>query len=127
MDDVTLMAQISELKRKIDYAYHRIELLTQIADPDRHPFTHVILEREITRDQKEKLYDLMNKAQDSIAKGNAIPHHDFEKRVYEIVPKEAGDYHFAEEIVASLNVSGQYRTVYDHMKKDGMNLPTENS
>ena len=32
------------------------------------------------------------------------------------------NYHFAEDIVATLNDSNKYTAVYQHMKKDGMNL-----
>jgi hypothetical protein len=77
---------------------------------------------DLTKEQVEKILDLMDATSKSILDGKPMHHVDFEKHVYEIVPKYKGDYHFAENIVRTLNDTGQYTEVYRHMKKSGMNL-----
>ena len=51
-----------------------------------------------------------------------MSHHKFEESIYEVVPSRRGDYHFAEDIVSTLNYEGRWVEVYKHMKKDGMNI-----
>ncbi len=77
---------------------------------------------DLTKEQVEKIFDLMDEASTSVLNGKPMRHVDFEKRVYELVPKHSGDYHFAESIVKTLNDTGQYTDVYRHMKESGKNL-----
>ena len=47
---------------------------------------------------------------------------DFEASIYEIVPERWGDYHLAQDIVASLNKEERYTDVYKALKERGMNI-----
>lgn len=51
-----------------------------------------------------------------------MSYHKFEERIYEIVPSRRGDYHFAEDIVSTLNDEGTWTEVHRHIRKDGMNI-----
>jgi ABC-type phosphate transport system ATPase subunit len=114
--------RIKGIEEKIRYLEERINMLIQIADMDKRPFTFLALEYGLTKEKIDKIHDLMDRVSDSIQKGKPMHHNVFENVVYEIVPSRKGDYHFAEEIVKTLNMEGRWEEVYKHMKKSGMNL-----
>jgi tetrahydromethanopterin S-methyltransferase subunit B len=116
------MPEIDELKKRVDELEDKVHRLLQISDPERHPFTYLTVEMDLTKEQVAKLFDLMDEASKSLLSGKPMHHVEFEKRVYEMVPKYNGDYHFAESIIRTLNDTGQYTDVYRYMKKSGMNL-----
>jgi len=116
------MSENGELENRVKHLEERVKMLVNIADPEKHPFTYLALETNLTHSQVEAILELMDKAQKSLRIGDPMNHAVFEGRVYEIVPIKNGDYHFAESIVATLNDSHQYSDVYEHMKKDGMNI-----
>lgn len=117
-----LKKQIAELSSRLKHIEERIGFLVQITDPERHPFTHLALEENLTRTRVDAIFSLMDEVRDSMMKGKPMGHSEFEERVYQIVPAKKGDYHFAEAIVRTLYSSGQYVDVYRHMKTDGMNI-----
>jgi hypothetical protein len=110
-----LESEVEELKEK------QGRLLT-LTDPQRHPFTYLTLEANLTRPQVESILNLMDETERSLSTSQPMHHVEFERRVYEIVPSRAGDYHFAEDIVRTLNDSNQYTSVHNHMRTSGMNL-----
>jgi len=122
LEDVVVLEQrIVELEDKI-------RRLLGLVDPDRHPFTYLTLEMDVTKQQVGAIFNLMDEAHKSLSSKKPMEHHDFERRVYSIVPTHDGDYHFAEDIVRTLADSDQYTDVYDHMRKSGINLePREKS
>ena len=116
------MSENGELENRVKHLEERVKMLVNLADPEKHPFTFLALEANLTHSQVEPIFKLMEKAENSLRTGNPMNHGVFEGRVYEIVPTKNGDYHFAEAIVATLNDTQQYSDVYKHMKKDGMNI-----
>jgi len=116
------MSEVNELKKRIEFLEERVRMLRSIADPERHPFTYLALEADLRRSQVDDIFRLMDEVRLSLKMGTPISHHIFESRIYEIVPSRNGDYHFAESVVRTLNDSNQYTDVFEHMKKDGMNL-----
>lgn len=115
--------RIEELEKRVQLLEERVKMLVEIADYDKHPFTYICLEHGLTEAQIKEIFDLMDEVGKAIFdKKTPMSHHEFEERVYQIVPSEKGNYHFAESIVATLNQTGQYTEVYQHMKKSGMNL-----
>jgi DNA-directed RNA polymerase specialized sigma24 family protein len=108
-------SEVEELKDK------QRRLLT-LADPERHPFTYLTLEMNLTKDQVRRIFNLMDEVERSLSTSQPMHHAEFERRVYGIVPSRTGDYHFAEDIVRTLNESNQYKSVYSHMRSRGMNL-----
>jgi hypothetical protein len=111
-----------ELNRHIKHLEYRVRLLAEIADFERHPFIYTVLESDLTESQVRAIFDLMDKVSQTIRDGRPISHHKFEESIYEIVPSHRGDYHFAENIVSTLNDEGRWVEVYKHLKKDGMNI-----
>lgn len=115
--------RIKELEKRVQHLEERVGMLVEIADYDKHPFTYNALEYGLTESQVKQILDLMDEVGNAILKKKTpMSHHEFEERVYRIAPAKRGDYHFAESIVRSLNKTGQYQEVYQHMKKSGMNL-----
>jgi len=114
--------RITDLEKRLAHLDDKIRRLVSIADEDKHPFTHYTLECDLTKQQIDAIFSLMDEVHQSLSSANPIGHAEFERRVYEIVPNREGDYHFAEQIVATLKESQQYEDVYRHMKRDGMNI-----
>lgn len=114
--------KIKELEERVKHLEERVEMLIHIADMDKHPFTYSALEHGLTKQQVTRILDLMDRARKSIKEDKPMNHSVFEQAVYEIVPSKRGDYHFAEEVVSTLNEEGRWKEVYAHMKKNGMNI-----
>jgi hypothetical protein len=115
--------RIEALEKTVQQLETQIGRLRSIADTRKHPFTYLMLEYNITREQEEEIFKLMEHIRKEIFENKApMNHANFEQMVYEIVPNRKGDYHFAENIVMCLNDTNQYPDVYLHMKKSGMNI-----
>lgn len=89
----------------------RIELLIEIADPEKDSFVHLVLEAGLSKEQIDKILDLMDKVREEINAGKPVSNHQFESEIYEIVPLKYGDYHFAEAIISTLKETGRYEDV----------------
>lgn len=97
-------------------------MILELVDSDKKPFVYSALEHGLTSAQVKKIYDLMDRVRISIKKNKPMNRQDFEDEIYKIIPSRKGDYHFAEEIVSTLNEERRWQDVYLHMKKDGMNI-----
>jgi ABC-type phosphate/phosphonate transport system substrate-binding protein len=115
-------SRLKDLEKRIEHLEYRVRLLAQTADFEKYPFIYTVLESDLTESQVRAIFDLMDKVSKTIRDGKPISHHKFEESIYEIVPSRRGDYHFAEDIVSTLNDEGRWVEVYRHMKKDGMNI-----
>lgn len=113
------MERLEERIRRLEF---QIELIREFLDSDLHPFIYSVLEAGLTESQHEAILDLMDEARQGIKNGKPMSHSEFEQKVYEIVPTRRRDYHFAEDIVSTLNEEGRYPEVYEHMKKSDMNI-----
>jgi hypothetical protein len=117
-----LTEHVATLEAEVAHLKYQLRQLISLADLEREPFTHYVLEYDLTEYQVRAIYDLMDEMRAAIKSDNPPSHHNFETRVYEIVPLQNGNYHFAEGIVSSLNRERRYEDVYQYMKKDGMNI-----
>jgi hypothetical protein len=113
---------LEALEKRVTELEEKIRSLLLLVDPDRHPFTYLTLEMNLTKGQVDRIFDLMDETRKSLSSPNPMHHGEFERRVYSIVPAHDRDYHFAEDIVRTLADTDQYTDVYDHMRKSGMNL-----
>ena len=119
---MSLEERIRVLESEIEELKDKENRLLTLTDPERHPFTHLTLELNLTKAQVRGIFSLMDEAERSLSTDQPMQHGEFERGVYEIVPTQAGNYHFAEDIVRTLNDSNQYTAVYTHMRTSGMNL-----
>lgn len=87
------------------------------------PFSYLVIETGLTKEQVGQILDLMDEVRTDLRKtGKSMNHSEFENRIYKIVPSRKGDYHFAEDIVSTLNDERRFTEVFDWMKKSGMNF-----
>jgi len=114
--------RLKDLERRLEHLEYRVKLLAEIADFEKHPFIYTVLEADLTESQVRAIFDQMDKALKTIKNGKPVSHYEFEERIYEIVPNRRGNYHFAEDVVSTLNDEGRWGEVYKHLKKDGMNI-----
>lgn len=117
-----LEEQVRELVERTTQLETQVVRLRSLVDDDREPFTYLCLETKLTSGQATQILDLMDEAERSIRSGTPMGHHDFERRVYGIVPERDGDYHFAESIVSTLNQERRWREVFKYMQAHGMNI-----
>lgn len=101
--------------------FNKIELLTTLVDPERNPFSYLMLEIGASKKQIEAVFALMDKTEADIRKKREVSHGDFEKGIYYIFPDQRGNYHLAESIVGILGQQGRWTVVCEYMKKNGMN------
>src|SRR5664279_4499968 len=116
--------RIARLEQRISQLEHQVFQLKYLVDPERDPFTYLCFESNLTEQQERQIYDLMDETEKRIRAGTAMIHHDFEQRIYAIVPKHDGSYSFAETIVSVLNQAGRWGEVFTYMQEHGMNLGT---
>jgi hypothetical protein len=114
--------EMRELEKIVRQLEHRCRLLVRIANPDKHPFTHLMLEVGASEHQVDSAHGLMEEAWNRIRSGDPMDSHQFEQRVYEIFPAKRGQHPFAESIVRTLNESHEYSDVFDYYREHGMNL-----
>jgi hypothetical protein len=118
-----MSSRLSNLEIQVKELEDKIRRLLLLVDHDKDPFVYLTLEMNLTRDQIMDIYALMDQTDKSLSSGNPMHHAEFERRVHQIVPQREGDYHFAENIVRTLNTKGfKYKAVYKHLKESGMNL-----
>ena len=111
-----------KLEKRVGELEHKIEDLLRLVDMEKAPFSYLVLESNLTSNQVDEICDLMDDFRNYIRAGHKIKHPDFEEELYKIVPSKQGDYHFAQDVVGSLNDEGRYTDVYKALKKSGMDI-----
>jgi penicillin-binding protein-related factor A (putative recombinase) len=114
--------RVAQLEERIAQLEHQMNQLKNLVDMRRDPFTFLCFESNLSELQEIQIYDLMDEVSKSIKDGKPMSHHSFEERIYEIVPRRRGSYSFAKTIVSTLNRSGRWPEVYQHMTANGMGL-----
>lgn len=99
--------QYTEIMDRLDFIEFRQELLFNNTEIDRS-----IFEYGITRSQYSAIMDLMDEYRGKIEQGQHCSHGEFEKQIYEIVPKHYGDYHMCEELAKGFMEEGRWEEVF---------------
>lgn len=99
--------QYLEIIKRLDLIEFRQELLFNNTGVDRSLF-----EYGLTREQYRKIMDIMDEYRDRIDKGLECHHGTFEKKIYEVVPEHAGDYHMCEEFAKGFMEEGRWEDVF---------------
>lgn len=102
-----------ELLERLDFIEFRQQLLFENNSYARHLFEH-----EVTREQSDSIYDLMDEYRKRIDNGEEVHHGSFEQSIYEIVPHKFGNYHFAESIAQVNHKRASYEEVFEHLYGD---------
>lgn len=99
--------QFEKLTKRLDYIEFRQELLFNNSDLDRS-----IFEYELTRDQYRAIMDVMEEYRVIIENNQDYSHCEFERKLYDIVPKHDGDYHMCEELAKGFMDDGRWEEVF---------------
>ncbi len=114
--------ELQELSVRVGKLEGQVRMLSQIADFEKHPFLFSILESDLSIEQKDAIMKLACRVQDTLKSAKPMNHVQFENELYKIAPSENGNYEFAKTIVMTLHDEGLFVDVYNHFKKDGMNI-----
>jgi hypothetical protein len=114
--------KIEGLEKRVKHLEERVSMLAEIADSKGHPFLFSVLESNLTEEQVHRIYDLMGKVETSLKSKTPMNHNQFENELYRIVPSMNRNFTFAKSIVMTLHDEHQFEAVYQHLKKDGMNI-----
>jgi len=99
-----------ELLERLDFIEFRQRLLFE-----NNSYTRLLFDHEITREQNDRIYDLLDEYRNRIENGEKISHNSFEQRIYEIAPHKKGDYHFAEDVAQVNHERGSYEEIFEHL------------
>lgn len=110
MDEKLLLSKINELEEKIGFMDFRQNLIFNNTSIDR-----LIFEYNITREQYQKIMDLMDKYREDIENEKSVNHNKFEREIYSIVPQLEHNYHFVEGLVMTFWENGRWEEVFDTM------------
>lgn len=102
-----------DLEERLDFIEFRQRLLFE-----NNSYTRLIFEHQITKEQMDEIYDLLDEYRTQIDNGNEVYHNSFEQRIYEIAPHKRGDYHFAEDVARLNHERGSYEEVFEHLYGD---------
>jgi hypothetical protein len=112
----------AELERRVSELEYRISQMLELVEMSNAPFTYLMIEADVKKDEVRAIYDLMDRARASLSTSAPMTSGEFEREIYRIIPRKDGDYHFAESIVNSLNDETRYTDVYERMRETGMNI-----
>lgn len=104
---------VKDLEERLDYIEYRQELLF-----DNGPFSRLMFEYEVTRDQYNALIDFFSSYRKLIDNGESLDSSIYEARIGEIVPHHKHDYHFAEFVAQVLHEEGQFKEVFEELYGD---------
>lgn len=104
------------INERLDFIEFRQDLLFRDTELSR-----LLFEYKITRKQFESIECLMDEYRDNILNGYEVNSDDFERKIYNIVPLEDGNFHFCEYITKSFMSEGKFEEVfillYGHLPK----------
>ncbi len=95
------------IEERVAQLEFQLELLFTNSSIDRF-----IYESKITREEYQKIMDLMDLYRDAIDSGKPVHHTQFEQEIYNIVPHKNGYYHFCELIAKLFAENGQWEEVF---------------
>jgi hypothetical protein len=115
---VELFQLPSEIERRVEELEYKVEVLHElIDDPKHHHFNHVILDNNLARSEVNKIFGLMDEVTVNLEDTSVD---EFEKKLYEIIPRMKGNSHFVESVIESLYEDGRYEDVYNRLIKRGI-------
>lgn len=102
--------RIRELEKKIEHLEFKQDLLFYDT-----PSNRILYENDITKDEYDKIMDLMDKYRKFIDDGEKTSHPQFENEMYSIVPRLHGNYHFVEYITRAFKEEHRWEEVFDSL------------
>jgi hypothetical protein len=107
-------------EERVDLLECQVELLHHILkDPKHSHLNDVILERNLTRAEVNKIYGLMDMLSEN---PTAVDRQDFKSTLADLIPKYRSDPNFASSILIALSQDGKYENVYEYLKESDASL-----
>ncbi|WP_369810518.1 DUF1878 domain-containing protein [Guptibacillus hwajinpoensis] len=102
-----------ETRERLDFLEFRQELLFEDTS-----FNRFLFETKVTKEEYRNILDLFESLREQIGNGNEVSSSSYESRIYEIVPNQAYNYHFAEGIAQTLHENGRWEEVFVELYKN---------
>ncbi|HEK9103312.1 TPA: DUF1878 domain-containing protein [Bacillus pseudomycoides] len=102
--------ETAEIKERLDFIEFRQQLLFENTE-----FSRLLFETKVTKEQRDRIFDLMDTLREEIGKGNLVTNSAYEQQIYVIVPNRRGDYHFAEDIAHTLHMQRRWEEVFENV------------
>ena len=101
------------IDERIDELEFKIKKLHEIiVDPRRTKFNHIILDYNLSRNEVNRIFGLMDEVSTLT---HSIERKTFEAKMYEAIPRLKNESHFAELVVRSLYEDGKYAEIYKQL------------
>lgn len=108
-----LEEEIKELKRNQQEIEFRQDLIFFSSAVNR-----ILYEYKITKEQYNKIMDLMDNYRRKIENQEIVSHGTFEQQIYELIPHLKGNYHFAEYLTGAFKEENRWEEVFDILYGD---------
>lgn len=98
--------KFSKLEQRVNMLEFKVQLLSEKTNT-----SEILLEYDISKDQYNKIMDLMDEIRKNLSDGNKVTSSIFENKIYEIIGKD-GDYHFCEAIAKAFMEDNRWEEVF---------------
>ena len=105
--------QYNEILERFNNIEFRQQLLFE-----NNAVSRVLFEYEITQSQYTEIMNLMDDYRNRISNREDVSHGDFERCIYNIIPRQNGNYHFCEEIVLAFKELHRWEEVFENLYGD---------
>lgn len=102
--------ETAEIREHLEFLEFRQQLHFENTE-----FSRFLFETKVTKEQLDRIFDLMDSLSKEIREEKLITHSAYEQQIYEIVPAKRGNYHFAESISQILHEARRWPEVFEHV------------
>lgn len=120
-------SRLGKLEARIERLEYREGLFLRLVDSRKRPLAFFTLEYDLNEEQMAGLRKVMENAHNTLSGESPIKLMDFEEQLLPFVPDKYkpnnSAYDFEKAMLMSFAAGGNYTDLYEHLKKDGLNLP----
>ena len=95
-------------EERLDFLEYRQELLFENSD-----YSRLLFEYKVTREQNQAIGDVFDEYRAKIENGESVSSGVFEQRIYDVVPQERSNYHFAEFLAQTTFEEHRWTEVFE--------------
>ncbi|KGX85872.1 hypothetical protein [Pontibacillus litoralis] len=99
--------EVRELKTTLEELEFRQDLIFHDS-----PVNRIIYEYKVTKQQYDKVMDLMDQYREKIENNEKVSHGVFEQKIYDLIPQQSGNYHFVEFLAAAFKEENRWEEVF---------------
>jgi hypothetical protein len=107
---------LRELVTRVKKLEHKVDLLSSIADYEKHPFIFTCLEADMDTNQVDATLALITKAENSLRTENCITYGQFGNELCKIVPAQKHNPEFVTCILNALHDEDKFSGLYEFFK-----------